>query len=172
MDQQTPPAPELAPAPGWAPEPSPAAASVAPPVRPGAVTAASIVMIVIGVLVAVLGLLIVLAGSLLSGVGGTTFSGQFANFPAAVAGLIVVIGAIFVAFGVLEVFSGIYLLRGRPWARITAIVLIVLGGLISLSGVLGGRGANGGIVIALIFLVGYVYVIWAVSANGRWFAPR
>jgi hypothetical protein len=161
MDEQPPP--QMPPAPD---------ASVAPPVRPGSVTAAAIVLIVIGGLVALLGLLIVLAGSLLSGVGGTAFSGQFANFPAAVAGLIVVIGAIFVAFGVLEVFAGIYLLPGRPWARITAIVVSVLGGLVSLGGVLDGRGANGGIVIPLIFLVGYAYVIWAVSANGRWFATR
>jgi len=125
---------------------------------------------VIGVLVAVLGLLIILAGTLLSGAGGTGFSGQFANLPAAVGGIIAVVGVIFMAFGVVEVFSGIYVLAGRGWARIMAIVLSVIGGLVSLGGVLGGRGASGGIAVPLIFLIAYVFVIWAVSANGRWFA--
>ena len=174
MDQQppppAPPAQDPAPAPGWTAPPAPAAAPVAPLTRPGTVTTAAIVMMVIGVLVAVLGLLIVLAGSLLSGAGGTGFSGQFADLPAAVGGFVVVVGVIFLAFGVLEVFTGIYLLPGRPWARIMAIILSILGGLVSLGGVLDGQRANGGIVIPLVFLIAYAFVIWAAVANGRWFA--
>ena len=176
MDQQPPPqmppTPDPAPAAGWAPPPAPAAAPVALPMRPATVTTAAIVLMVIGLLVAVLGLLIVLAGTLLSGLGGTGFSGQFANLPAAVGGIVAVVGVIFVAFGVLEVFSGIYLLAGRGWARITAIVLSVIGSLVSLGGVLDSRGASGGILVPLIFLIAYVFVIWAVSVNGRWFADR
>jgi hypothetical protein len=135
------------------------------------VTAAAIAMIVIGVLVTILGLLIVLAGTFLSGVGGTNgFSGQFANIPAAIGGFVAVIGGIFVAFGVLEVFTGIYMLPGRPWSRILAIILSIIGGLVSLGGLFDGRGPNGGTILPLAFLVAYGFVIWVAIANGRWFA--
>lgn len=81
-----------------------------------------------------------------------------------------VLGGIFAAFGVLEVLSGIYLLPGRSWARITAIILSVLGGLFSLASV--ASVERGGSFLPLAFLVAYVFVIWVLSVNGRWFAGR
>lgn len=176
MDQQppaqTPPPPDPGPVAGWAPQPA-AASPVTTAVRPTAVTAAAIVLMVTGVLAALLGLLMLLAGGLLSGLGGGAgLTGSFAAFPAVVGTFIAVVGGIFLVFGVLEVFSGIYLLPGRGWARITAIILSVLGGLVSLGGVLDARAMNGGVAIPLIFLVAYAFVIWAVSVHGRWFASR
>jgi len=170
---QTPSTPDPGPMAGWTPPLPPAPpAPPAPLVRPGAVTGAAVVMIVIGVLVTLLGLLFVLFGTLLTGAANSTFSDQFGNLAGAVGGVVAVFGGIVAAFGILEVFSGIYVLPGRSWARITAIILSVLGGLVSLGGVVGGRGANSGIVFPLIFLVAYAFVIWALSVNGRWFAAR
>jgi hypothetical protein len=130
-------------------------------------------MIVIGVLVTLFGLLIVLFGSLIGGVDNAAFTDQFGtSFTGAVGGVLAVIGGILAAFGILEVLSGIFILPGRGWARITAIILSVIGGLFSLAGVAGGTGPRGGIVFPLIFLVAYVFVIWAMAVNGRWFADR
>lgn len=169
---ETPPAPAPAPAPAWTPPAAPPPAPVGPPARPGSVTTASILMIVIGVLVTLLGLLFVLFGTLLGGAGGTTFSGQFGDLTTAMAGVFAVIGIIVAGFGILEVLSGIYMLSGRSWARILAIILSVLGGLVSLGGVAGGSEPRGAIVLPLIFLVCYLFIIWAAAAHGKWFAGR
>ena len=70
------PAPTPASPPAWQPPPAmqpawQAAAPAAPPrpARPGMVTAASIVLIVIGVVVALIGLLLILGGALIGSVG-------------------------------------------------------------------------------------------------------
>jgi hypothetical protein len=153
---------------GWTPPVPTTPAS--PPARPAAVTAAAIVVIVIGVLVTLLGLLVVLVAGLLGSVGYGGFGTQFGNLPAAVGGLFAIIGVIFAAFGVLEVVSGIYILSGRAWARITAIILSVLGGLFSLTSVASAQ--QGTVFFPIIFLLAYVFVIWALAVNGRYFASR
>ena len=127
-------------------------------------------MIVIGVLVTLFGLLIVLFGTLLGGIGSGGFNGQFGNLPAAIGGFVAVFGGIIAAFGVLEVLSGIYLLLGRSWARITAIILAVLGGLFSVASL--ASVERGGAYFPLAFLVAHVFVIWALAVNGRYFAAR
>ncbi len=167
------PQPDPAPVAGWNPAPPAPPSPAARAARPGAVTAAGIVMIVIGVLVTLFGLLFVLFGTLIGGAGDNPIRDQFGtSFTGAVGGFIAIIGGIVAAFGILEVLSGIFVLPGRGWARITAIILSVIGGLISLSGVAGATGPRGGIVFPLIFLAAYVFVIWAMAVNGRWFSGR
>ena len=154
------------------PPAQPPAPVASPSARPTVVTVAGILLIIIGALVGLLGLVIVLAGSFFGGLDGAGFSGSVAGLRDAVGAFFIVAGLIFLIFGALDVLTGIYVLPGRPWARITAIVLSVLGALFSLGGVMGERGMQGGVLIPLVFLVAYVFIIWAVSANGRWFAER
>jgi hypothetical protein len=83
-----------------------------------------------------------------------------------------VLGGIVLVFGVLEVLSGIFALLGRGWARILAIVMSVLGGLIALLGVIGSRSAGASPALNLVLLVAYVFIVWAMASAGRYFAER
>ena len=171
MEPQPPvhvPSPDPAPVGGWnatPPGPSPVDSA-----RPGTVTAAAIVMIVLGVVIALFGLLIVLGGALLGGAGGGVVGDRFIDLPAGIGGFFVAVGVIVVAFGVLDVLSGIYILPGRSWARILAIILAALGGLLAVAGVFSAE--RRGAAIWLVLLAAHAFVLWAMSVNGRWFAGR
>jgi multisubunit Na+/H+ antiporter MnhG subunit len=138
------------------------------------VTAASIVLMVIGTLVVLIGLLFILGGAVISGVGNRPDLGIDLNgFSGAVGGIVAVVGAIFVLFGALELLSGIFGLLGRAWARILAIVVSVLGALVAVLGLIGSRSAGGGSpVVSLLLLVAYVFVIWAMARASAYFAER
>ena len=174
MEPQPPvqvPPPDTGPVGGW--NPAPPGPPAAPPIdsaRPGAVTAAAIVMIVLGVVIGLLGLLIILSGALIGGAGGGILGNRIADLPAGIGSFLVAAGVIVVAFGVLDVLSGIYILPGRSWARILAIILAALGGLLAVAGVFSAE--RSGAVIWLVLLAAHAFVLWAMSANGRWFAGR
>lgn len=139
------------------------------------VTAASIILIVLGVIVSLFGVLIVLGGALIGSVGNQTDLGiDLPNgLSGAFGGVIAVVGAIVLAFGVLELVSGIWALLGRGWARILGIVMSVLGALIALGGLAGSRAQGAGSpAVSLVLLVAYVFVIWAMARGGRYFAER
>jgi len=88
-------------------------------------------------------------------------------------GFVAVVGAIVLAFGVVELVSGIFALLGRAWARIPAMVIAALGGLVALLGVVGSRtGDVSGPVVNLVLLVAYVFVIWAMASAGRYVVER
>ena len=166
-----PPAPPpAAPQPVWQPPAAPPARSP----RPGTVTAASIILIVIGSLVSLLGLLVVLGGALIGTVGEKPDLGvDLPCVTGAVGGIVAAIGLIVVLFGVLELMSGIFALLGRSWARILALVIAGLGALFALLGVVGSRSSDaGGPVINIVLLVAYIFVIWALATAGRWYAER
>jgi hypothetical protein len=163
--------PPAAPQPVWqAPPPAPPAR----PPRPGTVTAASIILIVIGSLVSLLGLLVVLGGALIGSLGeGQNLGVDLPGVTGAVGGIVAIIGLIVVLFGVLELMSGIFALLGRAWARILAMVIAGLGALFALLGVVGsGSSDAGGQVINIVLLVAYIFVIWAMATAGRWYAER
>lgn len=157
--------------PAWQPA-TPAAASR--PARPGTVTAASIVLMVIGTLVVLIGLLFIIGGAFIGSVGNRPDLGIDLNgLSGAVGGIVAVVGVIVVLFGALELLSGIFAMLGRAWARILALVISVLGGLIALLGLVGSRSTAGGSpIISLVLLVAYVFVIWAMASAGRYFAER
>lgn len=142
-----------------------------PPARPGLVTTAAIVLIVLGVLTAIAGLFALLAASLFS--SGMEIPGmeQFGEGAAgAVGGILIVIGVVIIAFGVLQVLSGINLFSARSWARILGIVLAVIGGLFGLLAVIPSSGANNSSpVFGLILLAANVFVIWVLATTGRYF---
>ena len=162
--------PPAAPQPVWQ-------AAVAPPARsprPGTVTAASIILIVIGTLVSLLGLLVVLGGALI----GTLDEGQslgvdLPGVTGALGGVVAIVGLIVVLFGVLELMSGIFALLGRAWARILAMVIAGLGALFAFLGLVGSQSSDaGGLGVNIVLLVAYIFVIWAMATSGRWYAER
>jgi len=169
------PAAPPAPPPAWQQQPAwqPAAAPPARPPRPGTVTAASIILIVIGTLVSLLGLVVVLGGALIGTIGDRSDLVDLPGVTGAVGGIVAIIGAIVVIFGVIELVSGIFALLGRGWARILAMVIAVLGALFALLGAFGSQsGDAGGPVVNILLLIAYGFVIWAMATAGRWFAER
>lgn len=147
----------------------PAVSPPARPSRPGVVTVASVILIVLGTLVSLLGIFVVLGGALI----GSGIELDVPGLTAAVGGFVAVVGAIVLAFGLIELLSGIFALLGRAWARIVAIVIAVLGGLIALGGIFGSRTADAsGPIVNLVLLACYVFVVWAMATSGRYFAER
>ncbi len=139
--------------------------------RPGAVTIAAIILIVLGVLTAIVGVFALLAASLFS--SGMNIPGmeQFGEGAAgAIGSVLIVIGAVIIVFGVLQVVSGINLFSARSWARILGIVLAVMGGLFGLLAVIPSSSAsNRAPVFGIILLVAYVFTVWALATTGRYF---
>jgi hypothetical protein len=140
------------------------------PARPGSVTASAVILIVLGVLVALFGLLSLFAGAVLPSVADSPeFREQFGDLSDALGGLLLTLGVIVLAYGVLELVTGIFLLSGRGWARITGLVVAVLGILFSLVGVLPGEGGAGTSIVFVVLLAAYGYVAWVLASTGSWF---
>lgn len=175
MTEPTAPPPPAAPppAPPYIPPPAPSygsAATYPPAARPGMVTGAAIVLIVIGVLTALFSLLIIAGGLFVSGLGSSATNQAGAVFGAA-GGVLAFVGILVLAWGVLEVVTGINVLSAKGWARVTGIVLAAIGGLFSLLGLFGGN-QGGGIIFPIILLVAYAFVVWALITTGAYFARR
>jgi hypothetical protein len=138
------------------------------------VTAAGVMLIVLGVLISLLGLLFVLGGSLIGSVGNAPdLQEQLGGIPSAFGGFVATIGVIVVVYGIGQVATGIFVLPGKSWARIAGIILAVLGGLFGLLGLIPGEGQNvGGAIVSLVVLLAYAFTVWALITNGRWFASR
>lgn len=184
-DQSTPdqaPEPEVAPPAAAAPvSPQYVApqASGAPPtygaasVRPGTVTTAGILMIIIGALITIFGLLSLIGGAFLSG-GGDMLEEQVPGLngmAGAVAGVIIVFGLILLVYGILEIVAGANVLGGKGWARITGIVLAAIIGFFNLLSLFSPRQGSG-ILITLLVLAANAFIIWALATSGSWFAAR
>jgi hypothetical protein len=169
------PPPASAPGPpGWGyPEGYVAPAPPVPaPARPGSVTAAAVILIVLGVLVGLFGALSLLAGALFPTVADSPeFRDQFGNVSDALGGLLLTFGIVLLAYGGLQVITGIFVRPGRGWARISGLVVAVLGILISLVGVLPGEGSSAGVSLVFVALVAaYAYATWVLASTGSWFS--
>lgn len=156
-------------------QPASAGAPLAPAARPGVVTAAGIVLIVLGVLTALLGIFFMLAIAAFSGAVGevSTEIEMPAGFDAvgAAAGIGLAFGAIILTFGILQLLSGINVMPGKGWARILGIVVAAIGALLGLAG-LGGGEQGGSTAVGIALLAANAFVIWALASSGRWFATR
>ena len=64
---------------------------------------------------------------------------QLGSVPASFGTFILVLGAIMVAWGTLQVVAAIFVLTRRTWARITAMILAILGALIGLATIIPGE---------------------------------
>ena len=140
--------------------------------RPGMVSGAGIVMIVIGALITLVGLLSLVVGGILGGAAtGIDFQAPgLGGFAGAAAGAIIVFALILMAIGILDIVAGAKVMGGRGWARITGIVVAVLLALFSLGGL--GSGDGSGTVFSLIWLAANAFIIWALATSGSWFAAR
>ena len=139
--------------------------------RPTSVTVAAWILIVLGALVTLAGIFLVIG------------SGAFAAIFGPLAGLGIVLGIIVLALGVLEVWSGIAILGGKNWARITGMVLSALFGLLSLLSVVTAfttpavtdpttgvaAGGPGSAIGPLVGVLLYGFVFWALMKAGSWF---
>jgi hypothetical protein len=173
--QPEPPAEPSPPQPPAA-QPWPATAPVAAPrtgpPRPGVITAAAIVLIVFGVLIALFGLLFVLAGALFPAIRESPeLESQLGSVPASFGTFILVVGFILAAWGILQVVAAGFVLSRRTWARITAMILAILGALIGLATILPGEAGLTavGATLSLLFVAGHGFAIWALASQGRWF---
>jgi len=138
------------------------------------VTIASIVLIVIGSLISLGGLLVVLGGAVIGSLGDNPAPGvDLGGMSGAIGGFVAFFGVIILLFGLLELFSGIFALLGRPWARVTAIVVSVIGGLFAALGIAGAAsGDTGSLIFSVVLLLAYVVVAWGMATEGAWFASR
>jgi len=141
------------------------------PQRPSQVTAAAVILIVLGVLVGLFGALSLLAGAVFPTVSQSPeFREQFGDVADAFGGFLVTVGAVVLAYGVLQVLTGIYVLPGRSWARITGLILATIGALFSLEGVLPGEDSAGGSIVFVALLASYGFVAWVLASRGWWFS--
>jgi amino acid transporter len=147
--------------------------------RPGAVTAAAVMLIILGALYALLGVLVVVAGGALADVFGA--GGAVA----------IVIGLVVVAFGVLDIISGVKVLALSSGWRIGGIVLTAIGGLFALIGTISSFSgteefqgfdpetfqpitestgpAIGSIIFGLLFVAANLTTLILLARNGRSF---
>jgi hypothetical protein len=131
------------------------------------VTAAGVLLIVIGALLALFGLLFLLVGSQWrSLMDNPDIQSQVGTLPASFGGIVTVVGAILFGLGGLEIVSGAYVFLARQWARITGMVVSTLLGLFWLLNVVSAGGSR---TLPLVLLATSVFVVWALASNGRYF---
>jgi len=166
--QQTPAQPQWSPPPqqptGWG---GPGAMGPAP--RPTGVTLAAIYLIVMGVLIGLVGGCAAAAGGLI-GSGDSQIPG-LGGLGAVVGGIGIVIAII----GILAVVAGAGALGGKSWGRWIGIVisvifaiLLILGGITSLSVQNGMTGAIFNLVLGVLFALS----AWALIQATAFFAAR
>ena len=170
---QPPAQPPAASEPGWGYPPGYVPPAPPPPMpeRPGPVTAAAVILIALGVIVALFGALSLFAGAVFPSVADSPeFREQFGDVSEALGGLFLVVGVIVLAYGMMEVLTGIFALSGRAWSRISGLIVAVLGILFSLLGVLPGEDGAGVSFVFVALLAAYGYVAWVLASRGWWFS--
>ena len=188
-------------------ETPPAPEPIAAARRSGWVTTAAVVLLVAGTLSALFGLIFLILGL----AGGSAFTDLMTGQPgmpedvdleaisSVMTGVMVVIGVITLAWAAAHVAAGVGILAGHGWARVTGMVVSVLGFLLSLLGLVGTiasmsaasaiaddpelRAQTGGysaeelmaatvitsVVFILPFVVGYLIALIALIRNGAFF---
>ena len=135
------------------------------------VTAAGVVMIVIGTLISLFGLIAALVGSQWeSFIRNPQVVDQIGVLPDSAGRLLALLGLILITVGVLKLVSGVYVLMGRGWARILGIVLASIGSLFWALSVTGVTARSS--VVPLVLLGASAFVVWALAANGAYFSRR
>jgi hypothetical protein len=129
-------------------------------------------LMIFGVMLGLFGLVFTLFGATFSTLRlQPELIDQLGPLPESFGGFILGFGLVILAWGVLEVVAGGFVLRRRGWARITAIVLAILGTLAGLALSLPREGTNPvGLTITLVFMGGHAFAIWALSRSGTWFS--
>lgn len=121
--------------------------------RPPLLTAAGIVLIVIGGLQALFGLLAIVGGGAIAEAGG-----------GGLGGIVIIYGILTILVGAAGIYAGVQVLALRARGRSIALVVAAVGAVLSLLGLI-----QGDFVFSLLFLIAYGFVIWAVYTNSREF---
>jgi hypothetical protein len=164
MAQQPPPPPPPPPPPAQPPGGPVYGGVPAYGARPSGVTAAAVVMFVVGGLRSVLGLIALIA---VIGAGG-----QLSGIPGAGAfiGVAVIIVLITIGAAVLQILGGTHTLRLRRRGRAIGLTGTIIGLAIGVLGLVGGAsdGQAGALVVTLLFIIGDVVIIVLLAQNGRY----
>jgi hypothetical protein len=135
------------------------------------VTTAAVILIVLGVLVGLIGALVMLSGALFGSlVDMAEMRDRFGELPDAFGGFLAVVGGMLVTYGVVEVLSGINILRRREWARIAGLVVAILGAMVTLASLTpGGATSTAGTIVVLLLFAAYAQAVYVLATTGWWF---
>jgi hypothetical protein len=151
---------------------------------PAIVTAAAMAMLILGGLIVLVGLILLIVGSVVGGVDSehavfrsyAGLAGEYAT------GILIGIALIVLALGIIHLIAGAYVLRGRSWARVTAIVVAAIMAILALSSfalVIGSPSyylATGTVpvrvAVGLAIIGAYAFVIRGLTAADSWFAAE
>ena len=137
--------------------------------RPAQVTIGGAVLIAFGAFISLVGLALAVLGGLFLDLNTlpSWVDAPSAEFRALSIGL----SGAALALGIVQVVTGVQVLRGRPSAQVIGIVVAVVGALLAGFGLLQGFGATA-IGVTTIFLpvvVAYLYAAWGLATAPRWF---
>jgi hypothetical protein len=160
------------------PQYPPGGRSDQPITRPGKVTAAAVILIVLGSLGCIFGVIAFIGAAAVGGAGLGSLGGV-------AAGVLVAVGVVSVAFGVLEIVAGAKILSLSHGWRIAGIVLSSIAAVFSLIGAIGSLSARDRIdfetftvssgpdfpslIGSVLVLAAYVIVIVLLVRTGRYF---
>jgi len=137
--------------------------------RPAGVTVAGCVLIAFGAFIALLGLALSVLGGIFLDLNNLPSWVDPPSPEFRAVSLILGVGGL--AIGVLQVVTGVQVLRGRSWAQVAGIVLAVIGALVAGLGLLQGFGASaaGVTTIFLPIVVLYLYAASGLATAPEWF---
>jgi hypothetical protein len=182
--------PQYPPPPGdpYAPQPWPGGQATGPPnpyvsrpERPGSVTAAAILLIVLSILPLLVALAAFVGASFFHRVNGRLDNTDFSGLGDAVAGVVIAFGVVSLAYGVVKLIAGIKVLGGSNAWRVTGIVFAALGAAFWVLALIGSVNGNdnsdlqphrtnaGGVALSIVFLALNVLVIVLLAKAGGYF---
>jgi hypothetical protein len=137
--------------------------------RPAPVTVGASVLISFGAFIILLGLALAVMGGLFLDLNNLPSWVEPPSSDFRALSLAFAAGAL--TFGVMQLVTGVQVLRGRSWAQISGIVAALVGALVAGLGLLQGFGANatGVTTIFLPVVVAYLYTAWGLATAPRWF---
>lgn len=136
-------------------------------------TLSAVMLMVFGLVLALFGFVFTVFGAMFDTLRlQPELAQELGSVPESAGALVLGLGLVVLAWGTLEVVAAAFVLARRTWARITAIVLAVLGILAGLALSLPGQGGlNPALMTAtLAFAAGHAFAIWALSRSGAWFS--
>jgi hypothetical protein len=148
--------------------------------RPGSVTAAAVLLIVLSVVPMLVALALFFGASVFHRANGEFDNTQFSGVFDDIAGVAVAFGIVSLAYGVVKLIAGIKVLSGSNAWRVTGIVFASIAAalwVLSLIGAVNGNNSDlqdtgpnaGGIVFSALLLAANIVVIVLLAKAGEWF---
>ena len=115
------------------------------------VTAAAVLLFIIGGLQCLAGLIALFGGTLLTGSFGT--------------GVLILIGLVVIAIGVLHIYAGVKVMNLEEQGRIIGIVIAAIGAFLGLLRLVGRPGSG------ILGLLIDAFILYALITNAQYFRP-